>query len=97
VRTAERERSDLKIRMTEDELNELGQFIQRFVAAGTGWILVMIPPHEMASHPAGCCPVQTTGNLGSEERMHDVLAGAAEMFELGTHAPMFMRPVEKLQ
>jgi hypothetical protein len=80
--------------MTEEQLNELGQIIQRCVPKGTSWIMVMIPPHAPDSHPDGQCPVQTVCNIGCEDQMRQVLTGAAAMLEKGTHEPMFVRPVE---
>jgi hypothetical protein len=83
--------------MTEDELNDLGQMIQRFVPKGAAWIVVIIPAHEEDNHPPGACPVQTSSNIGSTGIMESVLEGAVGMFRYGTHKPMFARPVEKGQ
>jgi len=81
--------------MTENELEALGQMIQHSVPSGTGWVLVIVPPHdqENCTH----CPLQTSSNLASERQMQLVLKGTAEMFENGTHGPMFVVPIEKVQ
>jgi hypothetical protein len=81
--------------MTEDELNEVGQMVQRVLPADTTWIMVMIPPHEADEHQPGKYPVQTTTNIASTEHMRGVLDGAAKMFEEGTHVLLFAHPVEK--
>ena len=81
--------------MTENEINEVGQLIQRCVPKGSAWIVVIVPPHAEDAHAPGFCPLQTASNLDQTADMHRVLAGAAEMFETGAHLPMFTRPVEK--
>jgi len=80
----------------EEQMNEVGQLLQRMLPAGSAWILVAIPPHDAQSHAPGCCPVKTVTNLASEEQMKGVLEGAVAMFEQGSHQPMCARPVEKL-
>jgi hypothetical protein len=81
--------------MTEEELNNLGQMIQRCVPKGTTWIVVAVPPHDAAGHEPGCCPVQTASNMGCTREMHWLLDGAAVMFEHGPHEPMFAHSLEQ--
>jgi hypothetical protein len=81
--------------MSEEQLNEVGQIIQRCLPEGTLWILVAVPPHQEGIHPAGHCPVQTATNFATEEWMRCVLEGAAGMFAAGSHTPLFSHPVEK--
>jgi hypothetical protein len=78
--------------MTEDELNNAGQIVQKCLAPHTGWILVLVPLHRCRDDQP--CPVQTVGNLdeGEAER---VLEGAVAMYAEGTHEPMFTCAVEK--
>jgi hypothetical protein len=49
--------------MTEEELNNLGQMIQRLVPKGTIWILVTVPTGTCVGHPDCNCQVQTATNL----------------------------------
>jgi hypothetical protein len=82
--------------MTEDELNNLGQMIHRFIPAETAWILVVVPPQNCTGHPDCQCAVQTVTNLSDEEQAAAVLDGAAGMYENGTHTGTFTRAIEKV-
>jgi hypothetical protein len=82
--------------MTEDELNNLGQMIQRYVPKSTAWILVTVPPNQCTRRRNCECEVQTVTNLMDEEQAGAILDGAAGMYENGTHEQMFSRPVEKV-
>ena len=80
--------------MTESELNELGQTINRMLPKGAQWTMAIVPAHASGSHPDGRCPVQVVGNVTADETQW-ILDGVLGMFEVGTHSPMFARPVEQ--
>lgn len=73
---------------TNDELGELGQTIQRCVKPLTGWILVLVPPHDCADHEPGEIPVQVISNIKDTEWTAEVLTAGSQMFESGTYDHM---------
>jgi hypothetical protein len=79
--------------MTEDDLMDIAQMLQRCVEPGSAWLLLAAPPHE--SHAAGECPLMAVTNMGKQDAVA-VLLGAVAMYGQGTHGPMIVRPVEKV-
>jgi hypothetical protein len=78
--------------VTENELSELGQTVQKILPAKTTWLMLLVPSHDRSSYEPDRWPVQTVGNV--DEKMTQALCEAVvEMFEEGTHWPVFARPV----
>ncbi len=83
--------------MTEKELNQVSQMIQRYLPEGTASILAAVPPQEFESHQPDECPLQTASDRRCTESMRQVLDEAAKMVEHGIQPPMYQHPVEKTQ
>ncbi len=73
--------------LTDEQMNELAEMMTHCVPAGTGWALVMFPPHTEQEHMDTDCPLQLIANCDRSVVVR-LLAGGIQMFSTGMHGPM---------